>query len=67
MTGGVGNADRYKVLLDFENYTETKIRVIQDYDDRMAFGRKCLYNIARSAKFSSDRCIAEYADEIWKL
>ncbi len=67
VTGGQGNADRYKVLLDFESYTETKLQALHDYEDRMAFGRKCLYNIARSGMFSSDRCIAEYASEIWKL
>ncbi len=67
VTGGIENADRYKVLLDFEDYTETKLRAFKDYEDRLAFGRKCLYNIARSGMFSSDRCIAEYASEIWKL
>ena len=66
VTGGQ-SADRYMVLLDFEDYTETKIRALKDYEDRMDFGRKCLYNIARSARFSSDRCIMEYANEIWKL
>ncbi len=62
-----GMADQYKVLMDFEDYTEKKIQALRDYSDRLAFGRKCLYNIARSGYFSSDRCIKEYAEEIWRL
>ena len=38
-----------------------------DYRDRIAFGKKCLMNVASSAKFSSDRTIREYASEIWHI
>jgi starch phosphorylase len=38
-----------------------------EYRDRIAFGRKCLVNIASSAKFSSDRTIREYAQDIWHI
>lgn len=62
-----GQADRYKVLLDFEDYMHTKLQALYDYKDRLGFGRKCLYNIARSGYFSSDRCILEYAKDIWEI
>jgi len=62
-----GAADRFMVLLDFEDYMRTKLQALYDYKDRMAFGRKCLYNIARSSHFSSDRCVIEYASDIWGL
>ncbi len=38
-----------------------------DYADRAAFGKKCLENIASAGKFSSDRTIRQYADEIWHI
>jgi starch phosphorylase len=38
-----------------------------DYADRLAFGRKCLINIASGGKFSSDRTIRQYAEEIWHI
>ena len=60
-------ADHYYVLLDYPTYIETKLRAIYDYKDRLAFGRKCLLNIASGAKFSSDRTIRQYADEIWHI
>ncbi len=61
------HADQYKVLLDFEDYTEKKLRAFMDCRDSMAFWRKSLYNVARSGRFSSDRCILEYAADIWKV
>ena len=39
----------------------------RDYADRIAFGRKCLMNVASAAKFSSDRTIRQYAEEIWHI
>ena len=60
-------ADHYYVLLDYPSYIETKLRAIYDYKDRLAFGHKCLMNIASGAKFSSDRTIRQYADEIWHI
>ena len=58
-------ADHYFLLLDYESYLDAKLRVNRDYGNRQAFGRKCLMNVASSAKFSSDRTIAQYAEEIW--
>ncbi len=60
-------ADHYFLLMDYDSYMEAKLRVNRDYADRLAFGRKCLMNIASGAKFSSDRTIRQYADEIWHV
>jgi len=60
-------ADHYFLLMDYESYLEAKLRVNRDYADRMVFGRKCLWNIASGAKFSSDRTIRQYAEEIWHI
>ena len=60
-------ADHYFVLLDYASYIDAKLKVNADYADRLAFGRKCLMNIASGAKFSSDRTIRQYAEEIWHI
>ena len=60
-------ADHYFLLMDYESYMEAKLKVNRDYADRIAFGKKCLVNIASGAKFSSDRTIRQYADEIWHV
>ena len=60
-------ADHYFVLLDYASYIDTKLKVNADYADRLSFGRKCLMNIASGAKFSSDRTIRQYAEEIWHI
>ncbi|MGN1000094.1 MAG: glycogen/starch/alpha-glucan phosphorylase [Faecousia sp.] len=60
-------ADHYFVLLDYASYMDAKLKVNRDYTDRLAFGRKCLMNIASGAKFSSDRTIRQYAEEIWHI
>ena len=61
------NSDQYRLLLDYESYLDAKLRANRDYADRMAFGRKCLMNVASAAKFSSDRTIRQYAEEIWHI
>ncbi len=60
-------ADHYFTLLDYASYMEAKLKANREYADRLAFGRKCLMNIASGAKFSSDRTIRQYADEIWHV
>ena len=60
-------ADHYFLLMDYASYLEAKLRANKDYADRMAFGRKCLVNVASGAKFSSDRTIRQYANEIWHI
>ena len=59
--------DRYMALLDLESYIEVKDRMLHDYEDRMSWNKKALLNIAGASYFSSDRTIAEYNRDIWKL
>lgn len=59
--------DHYHLLLDFLSYADTKLRANRDYRNHMAFGRKCLMNTASAGKFSSDRTVRQYADEIWHI
>jgi starch phosphorylase len=60
-------ADNYYILLDYPSYIEAKLRANAEYKDRQSFGRKCLMNIASAGKFSSDRTIRQYAEEIWHI
>ena len=60
-------ADHYFLFMDYESYMEAKLRANRDYADRLSFGRKCLMNIASGGKFSSDRTIRQYAEEIWHI
>ncbi len=59
--------DRYMALIDMESYVEVKDRMLRDYEDRAAWNRKAILNIAGAAYFSADRAIAEYNRDIWKL
>ena len=59
--------DHYFVMYDFESYQNARLQANADYRDRLAFGRKCLMNTASAGKFSSDRTIRQYADEIWHI
>lgn len=58
-------ADQYFVLEDFEAYRNAQKRINIEYRDRLGWAKKQLMNIANAGKFSSDRTIKEYADEIW--
>ena len=60
-------ADHYFLLLDYASYMDAKLQANRDYADRLNFGRKCLLNIASGGKFSSDRTIRQYAEEIWHI
>ncbi len=60
-------ADHYFLLMDYNSYLEAKLRANADYANRLSFGRKCLMNIASAGKFSSDRTIRQYAEEIWHI
>ncbi len=59
-------ADHYYLLLDFIPYCEARLAANRDYSDMNLFRKKCLINTANAGKFSSDRAIREYAEEIWK-
>ena len=60
--------DHYYLLGDIRSYVETKLRCISDYSsDRTAFARKQWLNMCNAGKFSSDRTIADYAENIWNI
>jgi len=61
------STDQYYLLLDYASYVDAKLKANAEYADRETFGRKCLMNIASAAKFSSDRTIRQYAEEIWHI
>ena len=54
-------------LLDLRDYIVTKDRMFEDYLDRDKWKRMMLTNIAKAGYFSSDRTIAEYNRDIWKM
>ena len=59
--------DWFMTLLDLEDYIAVKERLFADYEDRRAWAGKMLANIAGAGFFSSDRTIAEYERDIWRL
>ena len=59
--------DWFMALLDVESYIAEKERALAAYEDRNAWARKMLVNIAKSGYFSSDRTIAQYDADIWHL
>lgn len=59
--------DWFMTLLDFRDYVVTKDRMFEDYKDREKWKKMMLVNIAKAGFFSSDRTIAEYNRDIWKL
>lgn len=61
------NKDWFMTLLDLEDYIKTKDRMLADYEDRNKWKKMMLVNIAKAGFFSSDRTIAEYDRDIWKL
>lgn len=60
-------ADEYFVLKDFESYAEAQKKADEAYRDKEKWAKMAILNTAHSGKFSSDRTIKEYADEIWEL
>lgn len=59
--------DWFMSLLDLQAYIQTKDQAYSDYEDRLAWAKKSLINIANAGYFSSDRTIAEYNNDIWHL
>ena len=59
--------DIYFILADFRSYAQAQERVEAKYRDRNAWAKSMILNIARSGKFSSDRTIQDYVDDIWHL
>lgn len=59
--------DWFMTLLDFKSYAEEKEKALKEYEDRGKWAKKMLINISKAGFFSSDRTIAQYNDEVWKL
>lgn len=61
------NKDWFMTLLDYKDYAAKREEIYKDYEDRDAWAKKMLVNTAKAGFFSSDRTIAEYNQDIWKL
>ncbi|MBQ7260876.1 MAG: glycogen/starch/alpha-glucan phosphorylase [Lachnospiraceae bacterium] len=66
-TQSTSKADTYFILKDFKSYAEAHKRVEEAYRDEKRWAKMAILNIASSGKFSSDRTIQEYVDDIWHL
>ena len=60
-------ADTYFILKDFKSYAEAQKKVEAAYRDKKNWAKSAILNVACSGKFTSDRTIQEYVDEIWHL
>ena len=62
-----GIADPYMCLADFDFYQDAHRELVTAYEDKEAWNKKSLINIAKAGKFAADRSIDDYARDIWKL
>ncbi len=67
LTNKYGAPDKYFILADFRAYAEAQKRVEEAYKDREGWAKKAMMNTFCAGKFSSDRTIKEYVDDIWHL
>jgi len=63
----LNKGDQYLLLADYASYMQMQEHVSALYKDKEEWSRRAILNVARMGKFSSDRSIREYADNIWKL
>jgi glycogen phosphorylase len=63
----LAHGDHYMHLADLKSYLEADQRLLDLYSDQDAWARKAILNVASSGKFSTDRTISQYAEEIWKV
>jgi starch phosphorylase len=63
----VHNGDKYCLLADYASYVQAQERVAAEFLDRKLWTEKSIVNVARAGKFSSDRTISEYANDIWNV
>ena len=61
------DADRYFILADFRSYADAQQKINAYYQDKKAWAKSAILNMAHVGKFSSDRTIQEYVDDIWHL
>ena len=66
-TNSSDRADTYFILADFKSYAEAQKRVEKAYRDEAGWAKMAILNMASSGKFTSDRTIQQYVDEIWHL
>lgn len=67
LNGCGGRPDEYFVLEDYADYARAQTEVDKAYKNQKEWAKKAIINVAKSGKFSSDRTIQQYADEIWNL
>ncbi len=67
LNGTGGRADEYYILKDFASYNEARAKIDELYKDKKKWAKMVILNTANSGKFSSDRTIKQYAEEIWNL
>ncbi len=63
----LNNGDHYLLLADYASYVAKQDEVGEVYKDQEEWTRRAILNVARMAKFSSDRTISEYASQIWRV
>ena len=61
------HADTYFILADFRSYADAQKRVMEAYKDEKGWAKSAMLNVSKAGKFSSDRTIQEYVDDIWHL
>jgi len=66
-TQSTSKADTYFILKDFKAYAEAQRKVEAAYKDEAGWAKSAILNVACSGKFTFDRTIQEYVDDIWKL
>jgi starch phosphorylase len=66
-TLSTSKADTYFILKDFDSYAEAHKKIEQMYRNEAGWARSAIINMANCGKFSSDRTIQEYVDDIWHL
>ena len=59
--------DEFMNLLDFDSYVKAQEEIEKLYEDKEKWAKMCIYNIAGSGFFSSDRTIEQYNKDIWKM
>jgi starch phosphorylase len=64
---GMDPADRYFILKDFRSYVQAQHDICEAYKDQKRWAQMAILNVANVGKFSSDRTIQEYVDDIWHL
>ena len=65
LTNKYGNADQYFILADFKSYDKARADIVEAYQDEARWAKMAILNMASSGKFTSDRTIQQYEDDIW--